>query len=83
MPENLRAEVVEGFRRVRVTGIEEAGLPIVVSRTWHVMGGFFSVDIVWFVGVGAVVARCLASAEMRWVAEEEDMQILEDTAVEK
>lgn len=61
----------EGLRRVSTTGIEDPGRPMVVSRTWHVIGGFFSVDIVdWFVGVGAMAARWEESAERRWVAGE-------------
>jgi hypothetical protein len=70
-------EVVE--RRVRVTGMEGAGLPMEVSRTWHVIGGFFSVAIVFAVwaGLGEVVScweiawmRCVVGVEggmrMRW-----------------
>lgn len=59
------------MRRVRTTGIEDPGRPMVVSRTWHVIGGFFSVDIVdWFVGAGAIVERWFDNASMRRVAEE-------------
>jgi hypothetical protein len=57
-------------RRVSVTGIELAGLPMDVSSTWHVMGGFFSVAIALCadsVGLGEVL-RCDERAEMRWVA---------------
>jgi hypothetical protein len=70
----VESEVDEGLRRVRTTGIDAPGRPIVVSRTWHVIGGFFSVDIVWFVGVGAVVARWFETASMRLCAEEEGIQ---------
>lgn len=31
-----------GLCSVRMTGMFAAGLPSVVSRTWHVIGGFFS-----------------------------------------
>lgn len=70
-----------GLRRVRTTGMLDAGLPIVVSSTWHVIGGFFSVAMVvgWFVGVGAVAARWFESAWMRWVACEVGMQRLRGT----
>lgn len=34
------------------------------------IGGFFSVDIVWVVGAGAVAARWFESASMRCVADE-------------
>lgn len=64
-------EVEEGLSKVRMTGIEDPGRPMVVSRTWHVIGGFLSVDIVgWLEGVGAVAERWFASASMRWVAGE-------------
>ena len=64
-------EVEEGLRSVRTTGIEDPGRPMVVSRTWHVIGGFLSVDIVgWLEGVGALVERWFASASMRCVAGE-------------
>jgi len=57
---------------VRTTGIEEPGRPMVVSRTWHVIGGFLSVDMLdgWVAGVGAVAERWFESASMRRVAEE-------------
>lgn len=62
---NVREEelVVDGgLCSVRVTGIEEAGLPRVVSRTWHVIGGLGAgVDIVGVVGC----ERCELSAWMR------------------
>jgi hypothetical protein len=66
--------VEEGLRRVKMTGMEAPGRPMVVSRTWHVIGGFFSVDMVWFMGVGAVVNRWFDSASMRCVAVEAGMQ---------
>ena len=55
-----------------MTGIEEPGRPMVVSRTWHVIGGFLSVDMLdgWVWGFGAGVERWLASASMRKMAEE-------------
>jgi hypothetical protein len=56
--------------RVRVTGMELAGLPMEVSRTWHVMGGLFGVGIAeWadWAGLGEVL-RWDDRAEMRWVA---------------
>lgn len=31
--------VLEALCKVKVTGMEDAGRPIVVSRTWHVIGG--------------------------------------------
>jgi hypothetical protein len=34
--------VLGGLCSVNETGMFAAGLPIVVSRTWHVIGGFFS-----------------------------------------
>ena len=34
------AEGPRGRRRVRVTDKEDAGRPVVRSRTWHVMGSF-------------------------------------------
>lgn len=37
-------ELERALCRVRVTGIEDAGRPTVVSRTWHVIGGFLSGD---------------------------------------
>lgn len=53
--------------RVRITGIEAAGRPSVVSRTWHVIGGFWVVDIVG--GVGDL-ERCEVRASIRDVAVE-------------
>lgn len=53
-------------RSVRVTGMEEAGLPREVSRIWHVIGGFFSVDILR--REAGEVLRCCDRAEMRWIA---------------
>jgi hypothetical protein len=59
--------------RVSVTGMELAGLPMEVSRTWHVMGGLVGVDIAewadWadWAGLGEVL-RWDDRAEMRWVA---------------
>ena len=55
----MESDDAEGLSKVRTTGMLAAGFPRVVSSTWHVIGGFFSVDIVgaWFVGVGAVAAR--------------------------
>jgi hypothetical protein len=38
---------VGGAYNVSVTGMLLAGFPIVVSRTWHVIGGFFSVAMVF------------------------------------
>ena len=68
------AEVLVGECKVRVTGMLAAGRPSVVSRTWHVMGGFWGVSVA-MVGVGAVVAggfgegaRCEVRAWMRVVA---------------
>jgi hypothetical protein len=52
--------------RVRVTGTEDAGRPMEVSRMWHVMGGFFSVAIAVSVGLGEAL-RCCDRAVMRWV----------------
>jgi hypothetical protein len=52
-----RDVVVEGDedRSVRRTGMEDAGLPIEVSRTWHVIGGL---------GVGdAIAAVCVGFGE--------------------
>jgi hypothetical protein len=40
--------------RVRTTGMLDAGRPIVVSRTWHVIGGFC--DVAMLVGVGRLEA---------------------------
>jgi hypothetical protein len=37
---------------VSVTGMLLAGFPIVVSSTWHVIGGFFSVAMVFAVTSG-------------------------------
>lgn len=47
---------------VRVTGMEAPGRPSVVSRTWQVIGGLESVDIV---GGGV---KWLERAPIRWVA---------------
>ena len=68
--------VVEGEAAcsVSVTGMEAPGRPMVVSRTWHVMGGFASaMDCAWAcvracAGAGAVDAgaRCAAMAERRY-----------------
>jgi len=44
------------------------GLPIVVSRTWHVIGGFFSVAIVCALSLGfAGEERCFERACRRVV----------------
>lgn len=51
---------------VSVTGMEDAGRPRVVSRTWHVIGGFFSVGAAIVGGVG--VERWFVRAVRRWVA---------------
>ena len=44
-----------GRRRVRVTGREVAGWPVVVSRTWQVIGSFFGAG--GEVGVGVALGR--------------------------
>jgi hypothetical protein len=79
VPVKRRGEVREegGLCKVRVTGMEGAGLPRVVSRTWHVIEGFFSMLAVvvgageaisgGFVG-GRLVGMCSVRAERRWVA---------------
>lgn len=79
MAENLSGEsdAEDGFRRVRTTGMFAAGLPIVVSSTWQVIGGFFSVDILWLLGVAGGATMWLESASMRCVAREESMQVEE------
>ena len=48
----VEEELVGGLCRVRMTGMEEAGRPSVVSRTWHVIGGFGAVVVVDMVGGG-------------------------------
>jgi len=67
----VEEEVVEeGLWSVRVTGMEAAGRPSVVSRTWHVIGGLAAgVDIVVAVGL-----RCVVRAEMRVVGDEAGMR---------
>lgn len=61
-----------GLWRVRTTGIEAAGRPSVVSRTWHVIGGLVSVAMVG----GGVGARWAERAAMRWwVVGGEGMQV--------
>ena len=68
----VEVEVEVGLCRVRVTGIEVAGRPRVVSSTWHVMGGLGAgVDIV-DVDMGG--RRCVDRAEMRVVGDEEGMR---------
>jgi hypothetical protein len=47
-----------------------AGFPMVVSSTWHVIGGFFSVAMVFAVTSGlGDVERWFERAPMRWDAE--------------
>jgi len=76
-PVNLGVEavlvVVVGCR-VRVTGMLGPGRPRVVSRTWQVIGGFFSgVDIFDVGGVGGerwferAVMRCVVDMRVWWV----------------
>lgn len=40
--------------RVSVTGISLAGFPMLVSRTWHVIGGFVAVAMEVTSGLGKV-----------------------------
>jgi hypothetical protein len=61
--------MIRGSYSVSLTGILLAGFPIVVSRTWHVIGGFFSVAMVfatlsWL----GEVERWFERALMRWDA---------------
>jgi len=73
VPLNLRVEeeevvvVVEeeGLCKVRVTGMEDAGRPSVVSSTWHVIGGL---------GPDILGSRCDDRAEMRVLGDEEGMR---------
>jgi hypothetical protein len=52
-----------------VTGILLAGFPIVVSSTWHVIGGFFSVAMVFATTSGlGEVERWFDRASMRFDA---------------
>ena len=61
-----RAEEDGGLWSVRVTGIRAAGLPRVVSRTWHVMGGLVSVgDMVC--GVCGGLGRGERWVDMAWM----------------
>ena len=61
--------VVEEGWKVSVTGILAAGRPMVVSRTWHVIGGLDSgaVDMLGGVVAGAVVGAlsCWVMADRR------------------
>ena len=55
--------------KVRVTGMFAAGRPSVVSRTWHVIGGFFSVAMAIVIADGlAEVERWFERASTRAVA---------------
>jgi hypothetical protein len=61
-------EVGEGDAcSVNVTGIPAPGRPMVVSRTWHVIGGFAGTSAMVCAGGGAGTAgaRCAAMAERR------------------
>lgn len=66
----------EGWR-VRVTGMLAAGRPMVVSRTWHVIGGFAGVVVVVVivVGVGVFVALGEERCERREVRRGVDVGI--------
>ena len=57
---------------VRVTGMEEAGRPRVVSRTWHVIGGLG--DVIVEDGVEGCDANCDDNEEIRVVGEEAGMR---------
>ena len=59
---------------VSVTGIEAAGRPSVVSSTWQVMGGFFSVAMVALLADVAPL-NCFPRASMRCVAVGEEAGI--------
>ncbi len=71
VPENFGAvEEVEGNVeveewRVRVTGMFAPGRPSVVSRTWHVIGGFFSAAVVVVVDIVGCCGERLGGVE-RW-----------------
>jgi hypothetical protein len=82
VPENFGVEEVEDGEvddveewRVRVTGIFAPGRPSVVSRTWHVIGGFFSAAVVVVdIVVGCIerlggVERWFERASMRCVVD--------------
>jgi hypothetical protein len=61
---------------VNVTGILLAGFPIVVSRTWHVIGGFFSVAMVFAVCSGfGEEERCCDRVARREDAGEGGMRV--------
>lgn len=68
------AEVLGEAWRVRVTGMLGAGRPSVVSRTWHVIGGFCGVSlaiavlVLVDVGDAGVVDKWRVSASTRVVA---------------
>lgn len=65
-----------GLERVRVTGMEGAGRPRVVSRTWHVIGGL---EAGAGTGVAIVVVggRWEVRAARRWCGVVVGMQIRE------
>ena len=67
VPEKVRAEELReegGECSVRVTGMEGAGRPREVSRTWQVIGGFCSVDIVGERWLDRAERRCAAAKEV-------------------
>ena len=62
---------------VSVTGIFAAGFPIVVSSTWQVIGGFFSVAMFFAVCPGfGELERWFERASMREVALEVGMRLI-------
>lgn len=61
-----------GDRSVSVTGIEAAGRPAVVSRTWQVIGGRFwdmAVEGCWVFAAAELLASCDAIATARLTAD--------------
>ena len=61
-------EVGGGLCRTRLTGMEGAGRPRVVSRTWHVIGGLGAVVVVVVVDIvvgGCADERCVVRSESR------------------